>query len=245
MSRATRRSAAGSGTTMRPRPCRIRPRSAKSPRTRLVASRVAPITPASCSCVSRTCRPRPKRPGVAEAGRVRLSRVAATRLQRAEREVRQPMLQLRHPLPQDACDAHGDPRVGQEEALDVRDAEPADQRVVDRLGIAVVHPLADQDHLAEHGAGLEDRQGQRLPVLRDAEHPHPPGLEDEQRPDRLRLAAEQLPAPEHGRRGHPVRLVHLGPGQVGEQVDLAQARERVRWRVGPLVPALGRSPAPR
>ena len=113
--------------------------------------------------------------------------------QRPQRQVGEAFFEAGDLFAQEPRDADGDAGIGEQEPLDLLDAELADRRVFDGLGVVVIHPLAHEHHLPEHGAGFQDGHRQGLAVLGDPEDTHPAGFEDEQRLHGLALAEQQSP----------------------------------------------------
>ncbi len=190
-------------------------------------SREVPARAASCSWVRAICGYRPPgRSGLAGGW-------AVVRVVRAgggdalgdglEDAVGQPLFEVGEPLAQDRGDTGGDPRVGEQQPVDVVAAHDADGDVVEGFGVVVVHVLSEQDHLAEDGARCDDRNGERAAVGGDAEDVDAALLEDEQDLAGLgRRVQDFAGAVGLHRRGGGDGL-HLPLVQVAEDVDLGHA----------------------
>ncbi len=103
------------------------------------------------------------------------------------------MLELTDTAAQCFGDPRGDPGVAEEKAAHVGLGHDADDDVVEGFGEAVVHLLADDDHLAEDGAGFDDRGGEGASVGGDPEDADAALLEDEQGLQRLVGCVDELP----------------------------------------------------
>jgi hypothetical protein len=141
--------------------------------------------------------------------------------------VGQAALHFNQPSAERFCNASGDPRIGQQVLQHAVAAYHAHHGVVEGLGVAVVHRLAEQHGLTENSPGTDDRSGQRPAVPGDTEHAYAAFLQDEQRISLVPRRIQQLtrcvrPQPRDGRKS-----VHLRRGQIGEDVYLFQAASAV------------------
>ena len=138
-------------------------------------------------------------------------------------------LQFLLPPPQAAANLRQEPqpdlRVAADQPLQVRPAQHADQALLVRLGVAAVHRLPEQPHLAEDRVGAEGGDHEFAPVGGQPIEVHPPPLQDEDDLPRLVRGVED-PAPlatDHRRAlGQPLPL---RPGEGSEDLRLEQVAD--------------------